>query len=230
MTQRYPYTLPASIALPAVGIGPRQFTDAIAKGWFPCPPATVRGAERKFGIADLVTLNLYGQLIDLGLTQSQAGAVACKAIGKAVETGADDLFAIPSRHEWQIREFKGDRPVSIHVDIRQLVGRAVRWAILAPMLMTLRAQLDAALYVFAKWNQMLDEGREPVTLVYANSTGRCAFIEAEEASLLDSFSEKTRLLEMGRKVGDASGIQGPPLDMALIDLRPINDEAQSYTL
>ncbi|GJE46187.1 hypothetical protein [Methylobacterium soli] len=55
----------------------QRFNEAVAEGFYPCAPSTVRGATRLFDVNDIVTLRIYGRLLDEGMIPRSAGQVAC---------------------------------------------------------------------------------------------------------------------------------------------------------
>jgi hypothetical protein len=74
-----PLKLRARTALAAdiAGVNRQRFNEAVAEGFYPCAPRTVRGATRLFDVNDILTLWVYGQLLDQGVTPRHAGAQAC---------------------------------------------------------------------------------------------------------------------------------------------------------
>lgn len=72
-------TLKARTALAAeIAMVHRQrFNEAVAEGFYPCAPATIRGATRVFDVNDIVTMRIYGRLLDRGVVPRSAGIVAC---------------------------------------------------------------------------------------------------------------------------------------------------------
>jgi hypothetical protein len=55
----------------------QRFNEAVAEGFYPCAPTTVRGSTRVFDVNDIVTLRIYGRLLDEGMVPRSAGAIVC---------------------------------------------------------------------------------------------------------------------------------------------------------
>ncbi|AWM88626.1 hypothetical protein [Microvirga sp. 17 mud 1-3] len=55
----------------------QRFNEAVAEGFYPCAPKTVRGSTRLFDVNDIVTLRIYGRLLDEGMVPRSAGLMAC---------------------------------------------------------------------------------------------------------------------------------------------------------
>lgn len=58
-------------------VNPMRFNEAVADGFYPCAPETVRGSTRVFDVNDIVVLRTYGRLTDEGLPPRSAGPMAC---------------------------------------------------------------------------------------------------------------------------------------------------------
>lgn len=59
-------------------ISPDRFNEAYAAGNYPCAPATERGSARVFDMTGLITLFIYGRLLEQGFPPNKAGHFACK--------------------------------------------------------------------------------------------------------------------------------------------------------
>lgn len=74
----YERKIPVDVALEIAGLDSQRFRDAVAKGFYPCAPETVRGARRMFGEPDLVALAAFATLTDGGVGYQVAGLIACQ--------------------------------------------------------------------------------------------------------------------------------------------------------
>jgi len=66
-----------ALATELARVNRQRFNEAVAEGFYPCAPPTVRGATRVFDVNDIVTLRVYGRLLDGGTTPRAAGTIAC---------------------------------------------------------------------------------------------------------------------------------------------------------
>lgn len=58
-------------------VDPLRFNEAVAEGFYPCAPATVRGSSRIFDVNDIVCLRVYSRLLDEGMVPRAAGPISC---------------------------------------------------------------------------------------------------------------------------------------------------------
>ncbi|WP_414474307.1 hypothetical protein [Microvirga sp. M2] len=71
------YKARTALATEIAMVNRQRFNEAVAEGFYPCAPATVRGSTRLFDVNDIVTLRIYGRLLDEGMVPRAAGATAC---------------------------------------------------------------------------------------------------------------------------------------------------------
>ena len=62
------------------GVDRDRLNEAIARGDYPCAPATRPGSRRIFAEADFIVLSVYGALTARGIPPRVAGAVACSSL------------------------------------------------------------------------------------------------------------------------------------------------------
>ena len=67
----------AALASQIAMIDREKFNGAVADGFYPCAPSTVRGSTRVFDVNDIVCLRVYGKLLEEGLPPRFAGTRAC---------------------------------------------------------------------------------------------------------------------------------------------------------
>ena len=72
-----PLMAKVSLATQICKVNPQRFNEAVAAGFYPCAPETVAGLPRAFDVEDMVTLRVYGHLIDEGMKPRSAGVIAC---------------------------------------------------------------------------------------------------------------------------------------------------------
>jgi hypothetical protein len=67
------------------GIDRQRFNEAVAAGFYPCAPATLKGASRLFDEDDLIGLFIFGRLTEhpINLAPSSAGPLACELKDRA---------------------------------------------------------------------------------------------------------------------------------------------------
>lgn len=66
-----------AVATEIAMVNRQRFNEAVAEGFYPCAPKTVRGATRVFDVNDIVALRVYGRLLDEGMIPRAAGQMAC---------------------------------------------------------------------------------------------------------------------------------------------------------
>lgn len=74
-----------ALAAEIANIDRQRFNEAVAEGFYPCAPTTVKGRARTFGFHDLLALKLYGELLREGVTPRHAGSVACSFLAFLAE-------------------------------------------------------------------------------------------------------------------------------------------------
>lgn len=67
----------SGLAAEIAGIDIKQFNDAVADGFYPCAPQTMRGKSRVFDVNDILALFIYRDLINQGMVPRHAGDYAC---------------------------------------------------------------------------------------------------------------------------------------------------------
>ena len=72
------YTARTTLAAEIARVDRQRFNEAVADGFYTCAPKTVRGKVRRFEVNDIVTLWVYGRLLNKGMSQRVAGRSACE--------------------------------------------------------------------------------------------------------------------------------------------------------
>ena len=71
------FTVPSIVALRIAGLDRAKFNNMVNSGFYPCTPATSKGADRMFSVHDVISLVTLSRMLDLGVLPRHAGPFAC---------------------------------------------------------------------------------------------------------------------------------------------------------
>lgn len=74
---KFPLRVRSKIAMRVCSVDRQRFNEAVSAKHYECPPSTVSGSARIFGEDDLLTLFVFGRLLDFGILPRTAGRLAC---------------------------------------------------------------------------------------------------------------------------------------------------------
>lgn len=85
-----PFKVRSPLAMQITRADRQKFNEAVANGFYPCAPDTIRGSSRIFDENDLVSLFIFARLLEFGLPPRSAGSLACKFMEKSSNNPEED--------------------------------------------------------------------------------------------------------------------------------------------
>lgn len=97
----------------AAGLNRDRFNEYVAAGDFDCAPSTVPGRTRLFTADDMVTLVVFRQLLDDGVSSRRAGQLACAAGRAAAESPEEEEILVYEPHVGSMWSFPASKAPAI---------------------------------------------------------------------------------------------------------------------
>lgn len=241
--------IPSNVAFIFASIEAQRFNDAVARGFYTCAPAS-EGARRKFSEFDLVGLHIFARLVNLGLSQKDAGRFACMMLGQVRSLHSEGLLSahvvLTKEHDRWVLPYYGDDDrgrvsfnpkgkftAAIGVNTRHLVHLVAQQVLLYRQLVKLGIEDLRAAMIVSEWKQLESYEQRPAKLGYSKATDRYKIIDEEIAKIAGPHEWATFLqISGGGWVGDEASWKPVvlPQDAHVIDLSEIVAEAESYEL
>lgn len=239
--------LPSHVAFIFANIEAQRFNDAVARGFYPCAPAT-EGARRKFSEFDLVGLHIFARLVNMGLSQKDAGRFACMMLNQVRSNHNEGMLSahvvLTKEHERWVMPYYGDDArgrasfnprgnfiTAINVNTRYVVRLAAQQIILYRRLVDLGMEDLRAAMIVNEWKQLEAYEQRPTKLGYSKATDQYKIVDEDIARIAGPLEWATFLqIPGGGWVGEPMRPVVLPQDAHIIDLSEVVTEAETYEL
>ena len=85
-----PIKVTTRAAMEVARLDRNKFNQAVADGFYACAPTTMLGAQRVFGLSDLVGLYVFARETEAGVSARVAGLLACRVAHEVTSYPEED--------------------------------------------------------------------------------------------------------------------------------------------